>query len=198
MAKPAPPLPQQSTPQPAPQPTPQPTPKPSAADLYQVADAALAARDLAAADRALATLLAEHRDSRLVDQALFDRARIAHQRRDWRAARQHLAALATMSSKLLAEPGHWLRCRVDVDAHDQPDARDARACLTDYRRTFPKSPHDLDALALLARLAHATSGCAGAAMHVDELALRYPRTTLAAGWRTRCPTKSKPSPGATP
>jgi hypothetical protein len=165
----------------------QPAAKQSATELYQIADTALAARDLAAADRALATLIAEHRDSRLVDQALFDRARIAHQRRDWRGARQHLAALAAISSTLLAEPGHWLRCRVDVDASDHANAR---SCLTEYRRAFPKSPHDLDAVALLARLAHAAGGCAGAAVYVDELAMRYPRTALAAGWRARCPSVS--------
>jgi uncharacterized protein HemY len=165
-------------------------PRPSAADIYQVADAALAARDLAAADRALATLVAEYRDSRLIEQALLDRARIAHQRRDWSAARQHLATLAAMSSKLLAEPAQWLRCRVDVDARDQ----DARRCLDDYRVAFPRSPHDLDALALLARLAYASGGCVAATPHIDELALRYPRTTLAAGWRTRCPRPSGAKP----
>jgi hypothetical protein len=88
-----------------------------------------------------------------------------------------------MSSKALAEPAQWLRCRVDVDARDQ----DARRCLDAYRVAFPQSPHDLDALALLARLAHASGGCAGAAPQIDELARRYPRTTLAAGWRARCP-----------
>jgi hypothetical protein len=149
--------------------------------LYRTADTALAARDLAAADRALATLVTTHPDSPLVEQALFDRARIAHQRKQWPAARQHLARL---TGGLLAEPSHWLRCRIEIDAGANAAAR---TCLADYRRTFARSPHDLDALALLARLAHASGGCTAAAAAVRALATTYPRTTLAASWRARCP-----------
>ena len=151
--------------------------------LYRVAEAALAAHDPAAADRALATLETEHPASSLVDEALYERARIAYQRRAWSAARAHLAQLAATPSALFAEPGHYLRCRIAVETGEST----AAACLVNYRAAFPRSPHDLDALALLVQLAHARAGCRGAGALVDELTQTYPRTTLAAAWRTRCP-----------
>jgi hypothetical protein len=151
--------------------------------LYRVAEAALAAHDPAAADRALATLVTEHPASSLVDEALYERARIAYQRRAWSAARTHLAQLAATRSALFAEPGHYLRCRIGVETGEPT----AAACLVDYRAAFPRSPHDLDALALLVQLAHARAGCPGAAALVSELTQTYPRTTLAAAWRARCP-----------
>jgi TolA-binding protein len=152
-------------------------------ELYRAAEAALAARDLAAADRALGALVTEHPGSQLLDQALYERARIAYQQRAWSAARSHLARLAALPGTLLAEPGHYLRCRVAVESRDPS----AATCLAGYRAAFPRSPHDLDALALLAQLAHDRGGCAGAAALIDELAQSYPRTTLAAAWRARCP-----------
>jgi TolA-binding protein len=152
-------------------------------ELYRAAEAALAARDLAAADRALAVLVTEHPGSPLLDQALYERARIAYQQRAWPAARSHLARLAGLPSTLLAEPGHYLRCRVAVEARDPS----AATCLAGYRAAFPRSPHDLDALALLAQLAYDRRGCAGAAALIDELAQSYSRTTLAVAWRARCP-----------
>jgi outer membrane protein assembly factor BamD (BamD/ComL family) len=157
--------------------------RPTPDELYRTAEAALVARDRAAADRVLATLIAEYPGSRLVDQALYERARIAYQQRAWPAARSHLAGLAAVPNTPLAEPGHYLRCRIAVEARDAS----AAACLADYRAAFPRSTHDLDALALLAQLAHQAAGCAGAAKLVDELAQNYPRTKLAAAWRARCP-----------
>jgi TolA-binding protein len=154
----------------------------TADELYRAAEAALAARDPAAADRALAMLLAEQPGSSLVDQALYERARIAYQQRAWTTARRHLDRLATIPGTLLAEPGHYLACRIAVEAHD----RDAESCLAGYRRTYPRSPHDLEALALLAQFAHARAGCAAASGLIDELVRTYPRTSLAAAWRVRC------------
>jgi TolA-binding protein len=167
---------------PAPDPAPS-RPPPGPEELYRTAEAALAARDPAAADRALAELLTAHPGSLLVDQALYERARIAYQQRAWAAARSHLARLAQIPRTLLAEPGRYLRCRIAVETAEPS----AEACLADYRAAFPRSPHDLDALALLVQLTHARGGCAGAESLVDELAQSYPRTTLAAAWRTRCP-----------
>jgi hypothetical protein len=151
--------------------------------LYRAAETALAAHDAAAADRALARLVIEHPASSRVDEALYERARIAYQRRAWSAARDHLARLAATSSAVFAEPGHYLRCRLAVETGEAT----AAACLVDYRAAFPRSPHDLDALALLVQLAHARDGCRGAGALVDELTQSYPRTTLAAAWRARCP-----------
>jgi hypothetical protein len=158
-------------------------PAPAPDELYRRAEAALAARDLGAADRALATLIAEYPDARLVDQALYERARIAYQQRAWSAARGHLARLAAIPNTPLAEPGHYLRCRIAALTRDAS----AVTCLTGFRAAFPRSTHDLDVLALLVQRAHEAAGCAGAARLVDELAQSYPRTTLAAAWRTRCP-----------
>jgi hypothetical protein len=155
----------------------------TAEELYRAAEAALAARDAVAAERALAALVASHPGSQLVDQALYERARIAYEQRAWPAARSQLVRLAAIPGSRLAEPGHYLRCRIAVESREPS----AAACLAAYRATFPQAPHDLDALAMLVQLAHARAGCAGAAKLVDELAQRYPRTTFAAAWRSRCP-----------
>ncbi len=175
-----------SSPPPPPSPTPPPprSPRtPTAEELYATAETALAARDAKAADRALATLLATHPASPLVDQVLYERARIAYQQRSWARARHHLERLAAIPDTRLAEPGRYLTCRIAVETHD----REAARCLADYRKRFPRAPHDLDALALLVQLAHGAGGCARAASLVDELVRLYPRTTLAAAWRRRCP-----------
>lgn len=95
-----------------------------------------------------------------------------------------MASSSPEGTNRLGEPGHWLRCRIEIDAGN---GGAATHCLTEYRRAFVRSPHDLDALALLARIAHVASGCSAAIPHVDELERRYPRTTLAASWRARCP-----------
>jgi TolA-binding protein len=162
---------------------PAPQPRRSPEELYRAAEAALAAHDLAAADLALAQIVDDHPTSPLVDQALYERARIAYQQRAWAAARSHLARLAIVPATPLGEQGSYLRCRVAVEAHEPS----AAACLAGFRAAYRSSPHDLDALALQIQLAHARSGCAGAASLVEELAERYPRTTVAAAWRTRCP-----------
>jgi outer membrane protein assembly factor BamD (BamD/ComL family) len=134
---------------PPPAPTePTPPPDPTAADLYRTAEAALARRDLAGADRALARLVTDMPASPLVDQALYERARIAFSRRAWGEARRHLDALAALGASSLTEPGRYLACRVAVEAHDSS----ARRCLIEYRATYPKSPHDADARAMLSRL----------------------------------------------
>jgi TolA-binding protein len=164
-----------------------PPPKPRATpdELYRSAEQALASRDSKAADRFLATLVADYPASSLVDQALYERARIAYQQRAWTVARGHLERLAAISDTRLAEPGHYLRCRIAVETRDQ----NAAACFTEYRTRFPRSPHDLEAVGFLAQHAYAKGGCARAAALVGELASAYPRTTLAAAWRTRCPTE---------
>src|SRR5262249_27595802 len=69
----------------------------TAAELYRDAEAALARHDAAAADHALARLLADDPHSPLADQALYERARIAYQRRAWSEARRHLDALASIA-----------------------------------------------------------------------------------------------------
>ena len=176
-----------STPTPVPEPrTTLPTSPPavaSADDLYRAAEAALATRDHVAADRALGRLVTEYPSSALVDQAHYERARIAYHHRAWATARRHLDRLAAMPSTPLAEPGHYLACRIAVEARDG----EAESCLVDYRKAHPRSPHDLDVLGLLVRLSHASGGCGRAATVIDELVRMHPRSDLAGAWRARCP-----------
>lgn len=163
-------------------PPPAPAPRATADELYRRAEQALAARDPKTADRVLATLVAEYPGSTLVDQAHYDRARIAYQQRAWNVARGHLDRLAAIQTTRLAEPGHYLRCRIAVEARD-----DAAACFIQYRTRFPRAPHDLEALGVIARHAYAQGGCVRASPITAELERTYPRTTLAASWRARCP-----------
>lgn len=154
---------------------------PSAEELYRAAEVALAAGDRTAAVRALTQILALPGGA-LADQALYELARIEYQRRAWTAARKHLAALSGRAGTPLAEPGRYLDCRIAYEAK----ASDAERCFTAYRTAYPRSPHDLDVLAVLVQLAHARAGCDGAPALRDELLARYPRTDHAAAWRSRC------------
>ena len=163
---------------------PKPTPKALTADeLYRSAETALAKRDLATADRILATIVDTLPTSSLVDQALYERARIAYDRHAYADAERHLARLATLPTSPLLEPGAYLGCRVAIAAN----ASTSDACLATYRATYPHSPHDLDVLGLLVDRAFRAGGCARAAPLVDELTRLYQATTLARGWRERCP-----------
>jgi outer membrane protein assembly factor BamD (BamD/ComL family) len=157
-------------------------PKPTGDQLYRSAEAALARHDVDAADRALATLIANEPTSPLLAQALYDRARIAYDRHAWAAARHDLDALATIKDTPLAESGRYLTCRIAVEAH----ANVATRCLRDFRATYPRSPHDRDVLGTLAQLAHASGGCAVARTYIAELLQRYPHSTLATAWHDKC------------
>ena len=150
--------------------------------MYRNAEAALGTHDLAAADRALARLVADFADSPLVDQATYERARIAYQRHAWSDARRQLEKLAQNHASPLAEPGAYLACRIDVETHDDGAAH----CLTDFRKTYPSSPHDLDVLGTLVDLAYRDGGCARATPAIDELARRHPTAPLVKAWRARC------------
>ena len=123
--------------------------RPSSEELYRAAEAALARRDADTADRVLAQLLSDYPGSPLVDEALYERAHIAYQKRAWTAARHHLERLAMIAHSPLAEPGQYLACRIAVETHDQ----DAVRCLNEYRAKYPGSPHDQEALRMLGALA---------------------------------------------
>ncbi|HEY1548123.1 MAG TPA: FecR domain-containing protein [Kofleriaceae bacterium] len=147
--------------------------------LYAAAERALAARDPAAADRALAKLVGEFPASKLLDQAYYERARIAFDLDAWTDARRDLDELARFTDSPLVEPGAYLRCRVAVAAADGS----AATCFTDYRARFPRSPHDRDALTAIVELAFAAGGCAAAKPQIDELVARYPASST---WSARC------------
>ena len=131
----------------------------------------------------LARLVAQHPSSLLVEQALYDRARIAYQQRSWAAARSHLDQLLALPSPKLVEQARYLACRIDVDTKDNG----AAACLDAYRRDYPRSPHAADVLAMLVQLDYAAGGCRGAAARITELLHQHASSKLAAAWRKRCP-----------
>jgi hypothetical protein len=158
-------------------------PKPrTAEDHYRDAETALRSRDPIAADRALAQLIVSFPGSSLVDQAKYERARIAYQQRSWEAARTHLAAVTAQPGSRFLEPAHYLTCRVAVETRDAVAVR----CLLEYRARFPTSAHDAEALALLAQLAHGGGGCFAARSYLAELASTHPRHKLTTAWRSRC------------
>ncbi len=159
----------------------------TADDLYRDAESALRRRDSRTADRVLAKLVADFPQSPLVEQALYDRARIAYQQRSWSAARTHLDNLLALPSPRLVEQARYLECRIFVDTHDEG----AAACLDNYRRAYPRSPHAADVLGMLVQLDHAAGGCRAAAARIDELARKHPHSKLAAAWRARCPSRSE-------
>lgn len=155
--------------------------EPSSEELYAMAEAALSTGDRKTADRMLARVV-EDPLSPLADQALYERGWIAYTAQDWAAARRHLASLARLTRSPLAESGRYLDCRIAV----KTSAPDAETCLVSFRASYPRSPHDLDVLALLVQIAHAGGGCRAAQSARDELARSYPRSDHAAAWRARC------------
>nr|HEX4313712.1 FecR domain-containing protein [Kofleriaceae bacterium] len=184
----APPPPSQAPPvQQQPQsPPPQQQHEPNDSDRYHEAEQALARHDSDAADRALARLISDFPSSELVDQAIYDRARLAYQRHAWSEARRLLDQLTARPTSPLTEPARYLTCRIAVEVKDG----DASRCVADYRTAYPQSPHDLELLGVLAQLQHAAGGCSAATATVGELATRYPNSKLAAAWRTRCPAEA--------
>jgi outer membrane protein assembly factor BamD (BamD/ComL family) len=151
--------------------------------LYRDAEAALAARDLLAADRQLAALLAQFPESSLLDQALYERARIAYRRRAWSEAQRQLDRLATIQASPLREPGAYLACRIAFESSDDG----AATCLRDYRARYPQSPHAADTLGMLAELAHRGGGCAAARAELAELTQLHAGAALTRSWQQRCP-----------
>jgi TolA-binding protein len=172
--------PEPSSPPPIPPPV---APPATAASLYRDAEASLAARDLPAADRHLATLLSQFPESALLDQALYERARIAYRQHAWADAQRQLDRLSIIQASPLAEPGAYLSCRIAFEASDGG----AAACLTSYRARYPRSPHDADVLGMLAEFAFRSGGCANARAGITELTRLYPDTARTQDWHRRCP-----------
>ena len=101
------------------------------------------------------------------------------------AAEPDLAAVDTPS---LEEPTEYLRCRVlakRAPARATQSGKGER-CLADFRRRFPASAHDADALATETALALARGGCPAAQALLTELERRYPRHGSAARLRAVC------------
>jgi hypothetical protein len=63
---------------------------------------------------------------------------------------------------------------------------EAERCLADFRRRFPASAHDADALATETALALARGGCAAAQPLLTDLERRHPAHGSAARLRAAC------------
>ena len=94
-----------------------------------------------------------------------------------------LRDLAAVDSPSLEDPTHYLRCRVLA----KRAAPEAERCLADFRRRFPTSAHDADALATETALALARGGCPAANALLAELERRHPAHRSAARLRAVCP-----------
>ena len=98
------------------------------------------------------------------------------------AALRDLAAVDTPS---LEEPTEYLRCRV-LAKRTAVRTTEAERCLADFRRRFPASAHDADALATETALALARGGCPAAQALLTELERRHPAHGSAARLRAAC------------
>ena len=98
------------------------------------------------------------------------------------AALRDLAAIDTPS---LEEPTAYLRCRV-LARQATAQTVEAELCLADYRRRFPTSAHDADALATETALALARGGCPAAQSLLAELEQLHPKHGSAARLRAAC------------
>jgi TolA-binding protein len=155
-----------------------PAPAPSAESIYTLAEQAMRAGDHPLARTRLQEVVRRFPDDPLADAALYELARISppSQARAW--LDQLLGRDRTPS---LREPARFLRCRLDVD--DRVSGADR--CLTRFRREFPDSPHDAEALALLAGMSEAKGDCRAALPLLEEYLRRYPNGPFAAQARGR-------------
>jgi hypothetical protein len=164
-----------------------PVPAPDA-ELYRQAEKAMRYGDVALADALLARLVVDHPRSELIDEALFERARLAYQRGAWTAARNSLDQLLDGGKTPLREPARFLVCRIAVRTAD----RDAGRCLDDLRRTTPDTRLAIEALELRIDVAAGDGGCAAVRALLAELAAAAPSRPSVASWRRRCPQEPPP------
>ncbi len=170
---------------PVPSPPPEVVPPPlapaevTAQTLFREADRARAAGNGALALRTLRMLVTRFPRDRSAAAARYELAYMEHAADDPDAA---LGDLAAVDDPALDEPARYLRCR--VLAPRAPTAADR--CFADFRRQFPASPHDADALATQAALALAHGGCPAARAPLAELARRYPAHRSIVRLRASC------------
>jgi len=170
---------------PVPAPPPELTPPPlvpaevTAKTLFREADRARAAGNGALALRTLRALVTRFPRDRSAAAARYELAYMEHAAGDADAA---LADLAAVDDPALDEPARYLRCRV----LSRRAPADADRCFADFRRQFPASPHDADALAAQAATALARAGCPAARARLAELARRYPAHESLARLRASC------------
>lgn len=174
----------------------------TAQTLFRQADAARATGDTKLALRSLRMLVERFPHDRATAAARYELALMEQATRDGETALRDLAAVDSPS---LEEPAEYLRCRVLV----KRAPAEAERCLADFRRRFPSSAHDADALAAEAALALSRGGCPAADAARAELERRYPAHGSVVRLRAACPSvldgrrtpalpESPPPPSAPP
>ncbi len=150
--------------------------------LFREADAARAAGDTALALRTLRTLVERFPRESATAAARYELALMEETAGSGDAALRDLAAV---DSPTLEEPKEYLRCRV-LARRTAARTTEAERCLADFRRRFPASAHDADALATETALALARGGCPAAQSLLGELERRHPEHGAAARLRAAC------------
>jgi ferric-dicitrate binding protein FerR (iron transport regulator) len=161
-----------------------------AADLYHQAEAAMARRDPATAERRLAEVVTRFPTDPLADTARYDLIEHSLAAGDRSAATRRVKDLLTRGREpALLEAAAFLQCRMAFEDHEAGEAGD---CLASFRAAHPTSARDGEALVMLVHLA----GQAGACQEVRRLAAehrrRYPATPLPAvvlRIETSCPAR---------
>ena len=154
----------------------------TAQTLFREADAARAAGDTGLALRTLRTLVERFPREAATAAARYELALMEETAGYGDAALRDLAAVDIPS---LEEPTDYLRCRVLA----KQTATDAERCLADFRRRFPASAHDADALGAETALAMVRGGCPAAQALLAELERRYPTHGSAVRLRAACGSK---------
>lgn len=144
--------------------------------LYKRAEAAMRKGEKEDARRMLQTLVDRFPDGEFASSARYEMARMAFASGDWQGARRGLDRLQeTKLIPALIEPVHYLRCRVEIARADRGRAL---ACLSEFRATFPGSPHDAEMLSLLASFRFEEK-CTSALPLLEEYLRRYPQGPFA-------------------
>ena len=154
----------------------------TARTLFREADAARAAGNTGLALRTLRALVERFPSDPATAGARYELALMEHAAGHEEAALRDLAAVDSPS---LLEPTDYLRCRV-LARRSEAQTAEAERCLADFRRRFPTSAHDADALATQSALALARGGCPAAQALLAELERRHPEHRSAARLRSAC------------
>jgi outer membrane protein assembly factor BamD (BamD/ComL family) len=127
----------------------------SAAEIYRLAEAAMARGDAVEARRRLEEVAALPTAGPLADLARYELAQRALASGDRTHARRLVEGLAQVGGAL-AEPVHLLACEIELGAGNRAAAR---TCYEHFRQRFPESAHALEALAGLVRLLPSAEDC---------------------------------------
>ncbi len=149
-------------------------PERSAESIYRAAEQALSAGHSDVAKGLLETLVTGHPNDALAAPATYELARLSFNVRDYHRARAQLRRLSDSRASAAVpfrEPAGFLLCRSELEL----GARQAAlSCLERFRAAFPESPHEGDALALLATLRFAERDCKRGRPLADEYLRRFP------------------------